>query len=126
MSITAEFIADTNRTSVLRNDQDSAVATVPVIPIPPSCSQWREHLSRLLSRASRGDTSAFMQFYDHTSAVVYRVAGSRCVDPVAAEAAAQNVYLRAWERASTYAGSGLSPLAWLLADAAPAPAPAAC
>lgn len=105
MSLTAEFIAEKRW---VHDREQQAVAE------RPACTQWRERLTDLLARAGQGDRSAFMEFYDHTSAVAYRAALTRYADPVAAQAATQALFVRAWERARTHATSGLSPLAWLL------------
>lgn len=70
----------------------------------------------LLTRAAAGDRDAFVRFYDLTIDVVYRyalvVVGG---DRPAADALTRGLYLRAWREAGAYAGSGLSPVAWLLA-----------
>ncbi len=115
---TAEFIAVKDAPPVQREDQDRVGA---VVPIKRPCSRWRDHLAGLLRRAASGDTDAFMEFYDHTSAVAYRVVLSRLADPVVADAATQALYVHAWDRAETHADSGLSPMTWLLSAAASAP-----
>jgi len=96
------------------------------LPADPTCATWREYLGDLLDRSREGDTDSFMQFYDHTCAVAYRLFRSRLASPAAAEEATQALYLDTWRRLDTYRASGLSPLAWLLADVNAAPVLTAC
>ncbi|MCZ4499296.1 MAG: sigK [Marmoricola sp.] len=120
MSNPAGFIADR---SLVRSAPSDAIAAV---PLDPSCAGWREHLNDLLGRAERGDSDAFMQFYDCTSTFVYRVMRTRVASSAVAEKATRALYLDAWERAASYRASGLSPLAWLLAGLTFAPVLTAC
>lgn len=96
------------------------------VPRDVHCARWREHLADLLADAAAGDEQAFMRFYDHTSGVAYGVALRRSADPVAAREATRALYLRAWQHVHGYAGSGLSPLAWLLSSELPHPVSTAC
>jgi hypothetical protein len=75
----------------------------------------REDLADLLALAARGDTGAFMRFYDLTCAAAYRAALALCGDRGCAEELTASLYARAWAEASAYPRSGLSPVAWLLA-----------
>jgi RNA polymerase sigma-70 factor (ECF subfamily) len=74
----------------------------------------REDLADLLALAARGDTRAFMRFYDLTCAASYRAALAICADRGCAEELTASRYARAWAEASAYPRSGLSPMAWLL------------
>lgn len=113
MSFTAEFANETRWAH--RSDADTRAA----------CARWRDHLALLLVRAGRGDEDAFARFYDLTSGVAYRAMCQRYDDRAAAEAATEALYLRAWDLAPRHAGSGLSPLAWLLSGLA-GPVATAC
>jgi len=84
---------------------------------PGHCVQPREELARLLALAAHGDTEAFAEFYDRTCATTYHLALATCGDPDRAADLVQTLYVSAWVRAGHHAASGLSPVAWLLADA---------
>ena len=75
----------------------------------------REDLADLLALAARGDTAAFMRFYDLTCAASYRAALAICADRACAEELTASLYARAWAEAPAYPRAGLSPMAWLLA-----------
>lgn len=85
-------------------------------PSSPPPRPGRPDLVELLVRAAAGDVDAFARFYDLTIDVVYRYACAISPDRTAADALARGLYLRAWREAGEYAGSGLSPVAWLLAE----------
>ena len=76
----------------------------------------RDELAQLLARAARGDTAAFMTFYDRSSPTAYHLVLALCGDPGRADDHVQRLYALAWARAGEQASSGLSPLAWLLSD----------
>ncbi|WP_246004959.1 hypothetical protein [Nocardioides marmorisolisilvae] len=79
-------------------------------------------LADLLTRAAGGDTDAFMRFYDATSGQVFCLALTRARSRglrgagvhAAADRDVEDAYVHAWARCAEHAGSGLSPLAWLL------------
>ncbi|HVK29985.1 MAG TPA: hypothetical protein VM575_16715 [Nocardioides sp.] len=77
-------------------------------------------LADLLLASARGDRDAFRRFYDATSSRAFGLelvrARSRAVPypRATAERATTDRFIRAWRAAPEYAGSGLSPLAWLL------------
>ena len=71
-------------------------------------------LRRLLVRAATGDVEAFLDFYDATCAVTWRLELCRQGDPAAAKASTTRRYVGAWVHAARQAGSGLSARAWLL------------
>jgi DNA-directed RNA polymerase specialized sigma24 family protein len=73
-----------------------------------------DDLTELLQLAAGGDVDAFTRFYDATIEVVYRFARAVTEDAATADAVTKTVYERAWQTAPAHAGSGLSPLAWLL------------
>lgn len=123
MDLPPQLIARNHR-SGRRFDPDGSVLRTG--PREVSCAQWREHLADLLADAAAGDEQAFMRFYDHTSGVAYGVALRRSADPVAAREATRALYLQAWQQVHGYAGSGLSPLAWLLSSELPHPVSTAC
>lgn len=80
-----------------------------------------DDLADLLHASARGDREAFRRFYDATSSRAFHLelvrARSRGVPHprAVAEHATVERFVRAWRDAPEYAGSGLSPLAWLLA-----------
>lgn len=80
-------------------------------PVPAT-----DGLDRMLWRAAQGDVGSFMSFYDATVRVAHGYARLRHADPAAAERAVGAAYERAWRGIAGRAGSGLSPLAWLLHD----------
>lgn len=84
--------------------------TAPAVLAPDS----RADLAALLTRSAAGDLDAFMEFYDATCHTAYRLARCTLRDPAVAEEAVLRLYLLARQRAGEQAGSGLSPLAWLL------------
>lgn len=72
------------------------------------------HLRRLLVRAASGDLEAFVDFYDATCSVTWRLELCRHVDPEQARRATIARYVGAWLHAGAQARSGLSARAWLL------------
>ena len=71
-------------------------------------------LRRLLVRAATGDVEAFLDFYDATCAVTWRLELCRHGDQALAKDSMARRYVGAWVHAATQAGSGLSARAWLL------------
>ncbi|TQK69371.1 MULTISPECIES: hypothetical protein [unclassified Nocardioides] len=71
-------------------------------------------LRRLLVRAATGDVEAFLDFYDATCAVTWRLELCRHGDPALAKDSTTRRYVGAWLHAAAQAGSGLSARAWLL------------
>lgn len=80
-------------------------------------------LRRLLARAATGDLEAFLDFYDATCAVTWRLEVCRHGEVGPARAATLARYVTAWLQAATQAGSGLSARAWLLGLAPELPPP---
>lgn len=71
-------------------------------------------LAALLAGAADGDREAFLDFYDATCALVWRLEVRRARTRTAAEAATRRRFFAAWARAGEQPASGLSPRAWLL------------
>ncbi|MBM0127314.1 hypothetical protein [Pimelobacter simplex] len=71
-------------------------------------------LRRLLVRAASGDIEAFVDFYDATCSVTWRLELCRHADPEQAMRATITRYVGAWLHAGAHARSGLSARAWLL------------
>ncbi|MFT3899366.1 MAG: ECF RNA polymerase sigma factor SigK [Gordonia sp. (in: high G+C Gram-positive bacteria)] len=71
-------------------------------------------LPHLLERAAGGDTAAFGEFYDETSARVYGMVLRVLRDPGYSEEVTQEVYLEAWRAADSYDPEAGSVLSWLL------------
>jgi RNA polymerase sigma-70 factor (ECF subfamily) len=72
------------------------------------------HLADLLKRSSRGDESAFAEWYDATSARAFGLAVRVLRDRAQAEEVAQESYLDCWRHASRFDPSKGSAIAWLL------------
>jgi RNA polymerase sigma-70 factor (ECF subfamily) len=71
-------------------------------------------LADLLARSARGDSEAFAQFYDATTARSYGLALRVVRDPSQAEEVVQEVYLDAWRQSGRYDAGRGSVLSWLL------------
>ncbi|GAA4088155.1 hypothetical protein ACFFOS_11280 [Nocardioides kongjuensis] len=71
-------------------------------------------LRRLLVRAATGDVEAFLDFYDATCAVTWRLELCRHGHADRAKDAVTRRYVGAWLHAAAQARSGLSARAWLL------------
>jgi RNA polymerase sigma-70 factor (ECF subfamily) len=85
-------------------------------PVPASDPPGSEpaRLAELLKRASRGDESAFAEWYDATSARAFGLAVRVLRDRAQAEEVTQESYLDCWRHAARFdAGQG-SALSWLL------------
>lgn len=74
----------------------------------------RTDLEELLARIGSGDRAAFEALYDTTSARLHALGVSLLKDRPVAEDTLEQVYLRIWAEAGQQAGSGLSPMAWLV------------
>ncbi len=73
-----------------------------------------EEIEAMVLRVGLGDRAAFSQLYDATAgklfAVCLRVLGNRAD----AEEVLQEVFIRIWQKAGSYAANGLSPMGWLV------------
>lgn len=72
------------------------------------------HLAELLKRSSRGDESAFAEWYDATSSRAFGLAVRVLRDRALAEEVTQETYLDCWRHASRFDPAKGSALAWLL------------
>jgi RNA polymerase sigma-70 factor (ECF subfamily) len=80
------------------------------------------HLARLLVRSACGEVAAFMEFYDATCTLVWRLETARDRDAVGAAQALHARYQAAWLKAGSQGRSGLTPRTWLLSlSVAPVP-----
>jgi RNA polymerase sigma-70 factor (ECF subfamily) len=76
-----------------------------------------EDISKLLARVALRDRRAFDALYEHTSAKLFGVALRLLKDRAEAEDALQEIYIKVWQRAETYALSQASAISWLVAIA---------
>jgi RNA polymerase sigma-70 factor (ECF subfamily) len=76
-----------------------------------------DELSTLLPRVALRDRQAFDLLYEHTSAKLFGVALRLLKDRAEAEDALQEIYLKIWQRADSYALSQASAISWLVAIA---------
>jgi RNA polymerase sigma-70 factor, ECF subfamily len=72
------------------------------------------HLAELLARSSRGDESAFAEWYDATSARAFGLAVRVVRDRAQAEEVTQESYLDCWRYAARFDPSKGSAISWLL------------
>jgi RNA polymerase sigma-70 factor (ECF subfamily) len=68
----------------------------------------------LVQRLSRGDQQAFMALYDRHAARVHALTLHILSDPMLAEEATQDTFMKLWSRARLYLADRGSFLAWLL------------
>jgi RNA polymerase sigma-70 factor (ECF subfamily) len=69
--------------------------------------QGTESVETLVSRAQRGDRRAFEQVYRRTVDRIYAVCLRMCADAEEASELVQDVYVRAWQRLSSFRGESL-------------------
>jgi RNA polymerase sigma-70 factor (ECF subfamily) len=88
----------------------------PVPSDPPSegGGSVAAHLAELLRRASRGDESAFAEWYDATSARAFGLAVRVLRDRAQAEEVTQESYLDCWRHAARFDSAKGSAISWLL------------
>jgi RNA polymerase sigma-70 factor (ECF subfamily) len=87
------------------------------VPTDPPSSEGGSvgaRLADLLKRASRGDQSAFAEWYDATSARAFGLAVRVLRDRAQAEEVTQESYLDCWRHAARFDPDKGSALAWLL------------
>ena len=65
-------------------------------------------------RTGLGDRAAFSALYDATSAKLFGVCLRVLKNRAEAEDALQDVYVRIWQKADSYAVNGYSPMTWLI------------
>ena len=68
----------------------------------------------LIALISRGDESAFSEFYDLHSPLMFSAAVAILRDSSEAEDLLQEIFVTIWEKASTYDRSRGTPLAWVM------------
>jgi RNA polymerase sigma-70 factor, ECF subfamily len=84
-------------------------------PGPTSDQQSEsDRLAGMLRESARGDSGAFSQFYDLTSARVHGLVKRVIRDPSQAEEVTQEVYVECWRQSARYRRDLGSPLAWLM------------
>jgi RNA polymerase sigma-70 factor (ECF subfamily) len=71
-------------------------------------------VNALLSKVSRGDSTAFEQLYDELGSAVYGVARRVVRDPNRAEDVAQEVFLEVWRKAPSFDDGRGSAKTWIL------------
>ena len=76
-----------------------------------------DDVSKLLQRTALKDRAAFDQLYVRTSAKLFGVCLRILNDRSEAEDALQDVFIKIWRKADSYAVSELSPITWLVAVA---------
>ena len=76
-----------------------------------------DDVSRLIQRTGLKDRAAFDQLYTRTSAKLFGVCLRILNDRSEAEDALQDVFIKIWRKADSYAVSELSPITWLVAVA---------
>ncbi|MBL8893605.1 MAG: sigma-70 family RNA polymerase sigma factor [Rhizobiales bacterium] len=76
-----------------------------------------DDVSLLIQRTALKDRAAFDQLYARTAAKLYGVCLRILNDRSEAEDALQDVFIKIWRKADSYAVSDLSPITWLVAVA---------
>lgn len=74
-------------------------------------------IERLIARVALGDRQAFNALYQATSPKLFGVTLRILNNRSEAEDALQEVYVKVWNRASSFAPGGYSPMAWLVSIA---------
>ncbi|HEX3221433.1 MAG TPA: ECF RNA polymerase sigma factor SigK [Nocardioides sp.] len=92
----------------------SHLRPVPAGPPSDDGGSAGAHLADLLKRASRGDESAFAEWYDATSARAFGLAVRVLRDRAQAEEVTQESYLDCWRHAARFDAAKGSALSWLL------------
>ena len=88
--------------------------SVPADPPPEEGGSVGAHLAALLKRASRGDESAFAEWYDATSARAFGLAVRVLRDRAQAEEVTQEAYLECWRHSARFDAAKGSAISWLL------------
>lgn len=92
----------------------SHLRPVPDRPSSEEGGPGGDRLAELLKRSSRGDESAFAEWYDATSSRAFGLAVRVLRDRAQAEEVTQETYLDCWRHASRFDSAKGSALAWLL------------
>ena len=72
------------------------------------------HIEDLIARTALRETAAFSELYDATSGKLFAICIRVLNNRSEAEEVLQEVYLRIWQKADTYAVTGHSPMTWLI------------
>ena len=88
--------------------------SVPSDPPSPEGGSVSAHLAELLQRASRGDETAFAEWYDATSARAFGLAVRVLRDRAQAEEVTQESYLDCWKHSGRFDSDKGSAISWLL------------
>ena len=88
--------------------------SVPSDPPSPEGGSVSAHLAELLQRASRGDETAFAEWYDATSARAFGLAVRVLRDRAQAEEVTQESYLDCWKHSARFDSDKGSAISWLL------------
>jgi RNA polymerase sigma-70 factor, ECF subfamily len=73
-----------------------------------------EEIEAMIVRVGLGDRAAFSALYDATAAKLFGVCLRILRNRADAEEALQDVFVRVWQKAGSFAANGLSPMAWLV------------
>jgi RNA polymerase sigma-70 factor (ECF subfamily) len=71
-------------------------------------------IENFILRTAMGDSAAFSALYDATSAKLFGVCLRVLNNTAEAEDALQDVFVRIWQKADSYAVNGYSPMTWLI------------
>lgn len=74
----------------------------------------RNEIEQLIARTALRDQAAFSALYDATSAKLFGICLRILRDRAEAEDTLQDVYVRIWNKADSYAVTGHSPMTWLI------------
>lgn len=74
----------------------------------------KAEIEEMIARITLGDRDALALLYDATSAKLFGICLRVLKDRSEAEDALQDVFLRIWQKADTYAVTGHSPMTWLI------------
>ena len=74
-------------------------------------------IEQLIARVALGDRAAFNALYQATSSKLFSVTMRILSNRSEAEDALQEVYVKVWNRAASFAPGGYSPMAWLVSIA---------
>jgi RNA polymerase sigma-70 factor (ECF subfamily) len=88
--------------------------SVPSDPPPERDGSGGAQLAELLRRASRGDESAFAEWYDATSSRAFGLAVRVLRDRAQAEEVTQEAYLDCWRHAARFDEAKGGAISWLL------------
>lgn len=74
----------------------------------------RNDVEKMIAQAGHGDRAAFSSLYDATSSKLFGVCLRILNDRAEAEDALQEAFVRIWQKSSSYAANGYSPMTWLI------------